>query len=93
MRDQEGFPLDMAYEMAKEKGWDVDWVEALADAGRQSIHKFDALIEEISMLEPDRLSGIRMSFASGLMASAGDGFHEKAQALYQRMRVGLTSAS
>jgi hypothetical protein len=85
MRDQEGFPLDMSYELAKERGWEVDWVEALADAARQCIFKYDALIEEISMLEPAKLESIKYIFASGLMSSEGSTFCDKAKDLYLRM--------
>ena len=86
MRDQEGFPLDMAYEIAKERGWNVDWVEALADAARQCVFKYDALIEEISMLEPEKLEAVNRIFASGLMSSEGASFCDKAKDLYRRMR-------
>jgi hypothetical protein len=85
MRDQEGFPVDMSYEIAKENEWDIDWVEALADAARNCILKYDALIDEISMLEPDKLEGIKHIFAVGLMTSDGDSFTEKASSLYNRM--------
>lgn len=86
MRDQEGFPLDMAYEIAKERGWEVDWVEALADAARQCIFKYDALIEEIGMLEPEKLEAVKRIFACGLMSSEGATFCDKAKNLYRRMR-------
>jgi hypothetical protein len=86
MRDQEGFPIDMSYELAKENGWEVDWVEALADAARQCIFKYDALIEEIKMLEPDRLDIVKRIFALGFMSSEGETFSKQASNLYNRMR-------
>ena len=86
MKDQEGFPIDMSYELAKENGWEVDWVEALADAARQCIFKYDALIEEIKMLEPDKLDGVKRIFAIGFMSSKGETFIEQANYLYNRMR-------
>jgi hypothetical protein len=86
MRDQEGFPIDMSYELAKENGWEVDWVEALADAARQCIFKYDALIEEIKMLEPDRLDIVKRIFALGFMSSEGETFSKQASSLYNRMR-------
>lgn len=52
MQDQEGFPVDMSYEMAKEKGIEIDWVEALVDAGRQCIFKYDQLLAQIRLLIP-----------------------------------------
>jgi hypothetical protein len=86
LRDQEGFPLDMAYEVTKERDWDVDWVEAMADAARQCVFKYKALVEEIAMLEPHKVEGLKMIFASGLMASEGATFCDKAKDLYRRMR-------
>lgn len=87
LRDQEGFPLDMSFEIARDRGWDIDWVEALADAARQCIFKFEALLEEIRMLEPEKVDIVQQIFAAGLMASEGETFCEKAQALYQRMHT------
>jgi len=86
MRDQEGFPIDMSYELAKENGWEIDWVEALADAARQCIFKYDALIEEIKMLESDRLDIVKRIFALGFMSSDGETFSKQANCLYNRMR-------
>lgn len=85
VRDQEGFPIDMAYEIAKERGWEVDWVEALADAARQCIFKYNALIEEIGMLEPEKLNAIKHLFACGLMTCEGATFCDKAKELYLKM--------
>ena len=93
MRDQEGFPVDMSYEIAKENGWEIDWVEALADAGRQCIFKYDALIEEIGMLEPDKLDGVKRMFALGFMSSGGETFTEQASSLYNRMRESHLTAA
>lgn len=86
MRDQEGFPVDMSYEIAKERGWEVDWVEALADAARQCILKYDALLEEIRMLEPHKVEAVTNIFACGLMSCEGETFCDKAAHLYKRMR-------
>jgi hypothetical protein len=86
MRDQEGFPIDMSYELAKDNGWEVDWVEALADAARQCIFKYDALIEEIKILEPDKLDIVKRIFALGFMSSDGETFSKQASSLYNRMR-------
>lgn len=85
LRDQEGFPLDMAYEMAKDKGWDVDWVEAMADAARQCVFKYDALVEEIAMLEPANLAAAKQIFACGILSSDGESFSDKAQEVYEKM--------
>jgi hypothetical protein len=87
LRDQEGFPLDMSYEICKENGWDVDWVDILADAARQCIFKFKAVVEEMEMLEPIKAKAAQDIFAIGLMQCHGDSFCEMAKNLYQSMRV------
>ena len=51
MKDTNGFPVDMSYEICKENGMDVDWIEALCDALRNDIFKYDQLEREILMLE------------------------------------------
>ena len=86
LRDQEGFPVDMSYEITKERGWEVDWVEALADAARQCILKYDALLEEIRMLEPAKVVIVQKIFACGLMSCEGATFCDKAAHLYNQMR-------
>lgn len=86
MRDQLGFPVDMSYELAKEKGWDVDWVEALADAARQCILKYDSLFEEIKMLEPHKSESAKTIFAHGLMSCEGETFCDKAQHLHSKIK-------
>lgn len=88
MRDQEGFPVDVSYEIAKERGWEIDWIEALADAGRQCIFKFQSLLEEIAMLEGDAEQAERV-FGMILMAQEGETFCEKAATLYRRQRPDL----
>jgi hypothetical protein len=85
MRDQEGFPVDMSYEITKEHKWEVDWVEALADAARQCVLKYDALLEEIRMLEPEKVGNVQKIFAFGLMSCEGATFRDKAAHLYKRM--------
>ena len=91
LRDQEGFPIDMAYEMAKEHGWEVDWVEAMADAARQCPFKYEALCDEIKLLEPDKFAAAFMVFSDGLLGCYGETFCEKAEQLYRKMRPALTT--
>lgn len=85
MRDTKGFPLDMAYELAKERGWEIDWVEAMADAARQCVLKYDALVDEIMMLEPHKVEAAKMVFASGIMSMDGATFQDRAENLYRKM--------
>lgn len=85
LRDREGFPIDMAYEVAKERGWVVDWVEAMADAARQGVAKYDALLGEIKLLEPDSAEMADTLFICGFMSQDGEDFRDKARALHRSM--------
>jgi alanyl-tRNA synthetase len=85
MKDREGFPIDMSYELAKENGWEVDWVECLADAMRQSPDKFKAVKAEIEMLDPDRLEDSLRVLLCGLGGSPGTNITDKAKSLHARM--------
>lgn len=92
LRDEQGFPVDMAYELARERGWEVDWLEALADAARQCVLKYLALLEEIRLLEPHKLAAVTTLFAAGLMACDGATFQDRAANLYRQMRAGRRSS-
>lgn len=48
---EQGFPIDMSYEILKEKGDHVDWLEALADAWLNDPLKYDIVLRDIAMLE------------------------------------------
>ncbi len=85
LKDESGFPIDMSYELAKESGWCIDWVEALVDAGRQCVFKFDALLEEIEMLEPGIGEKAVWVIASEFIAYPGLTFCEVNQILYTRI--------
>lgn len=39
MQDEVGFPIDASFDLCGERGHEIDWVEALADAGRQNVDK------------------------------------------------------
>ena len=86
LQDQEGFPVAMSFELAKERRWNIDWIEALADAARQSVKKFESLLAEINLLEPANIEAVQHVFRGGLMESAGATFCEKAESLYQYLR-------
>lgn len=85
LKDESGFPLDMSYELAKENGWEIGWVEAIADAARQSIPKMEALIAEIEMLEPGKGEAAQRIFASAFAGFKRGSFHETAQAIYEKI--------
>jgi hypothetical protein len=84
LRDRDGFPVDMAFEMARERGWVVDWVEALADAGRQCVLKCDALADEMRMLDPCNADAAWFVFQSAVMEREGT-FQERCAATYEKM--------
>lgn len=86
MRDEQGFPLDMSYEIAREKGWSIDWLEAMADAARQCILKLDALLAEMRLLLP--MAEVELwerLFRYSIMSAEGVTLQEKAGALYREM--------
>lgn len=87
MRDEHGFPVDMAFEIAKENKWDIDWVEAMADALRQCVLKYDALVAEMKMLEPSRADAALFVFKSGIMGCEGETICDRAEHLYRKMHA------
>jgi len=63
LRDQEGFPLEMAHLVCRDKGWRIDWLEAMADASRQD--KCPALMEQIEAFLPsDTVFMLKLGFVS-----------------------------
>src|SRR5574338_1516675 len=77
LKDEKGFPLDMAYELCLENGFLPDWAEALADAGSQSIVKFDALVNELGFLIGEHTEEIVQKFKlwGASLTKPGDTFH------------------
>ena len=85
MYDELGFPISMTFDIAKEKGWEIDWIEALADALRSDIFKYDLLLKEIEMLGED-VAVIKRMFPAFLMDCEGPTASDKAQHLYSKFR-------
>lgn len=92
LQDQEGFPVDMSYEEAKKNGIEIDWVEALVDAGRQGIEKYDSLCGQIALLiGDDQTRAVTRIFASAFMEfkpPVDDGsyfFPETCKKIYEHM--------
>jgi len=83
LKDELGFPLDMAYEECQRLGLSPDWVECALDAGRQSIDKFDSVMAEIKMLEGDN-SQVMMVIASGFTKYPNMEFSEACKMLHSR---------
>lgn len=50
MQDQEGFPLDAAYEECHLRGLEIDWLEALADCWLSSPLGFDSFTRQAALL-------------------------------------------
>ena len=84
-KDECGFPISITHDVAKEKGWEIDWIEALLDATRQN--KFDSVYSEILMLVPEQAEGIKYLFGLFIMLSGtiGGTIKEKAEYLYAEM--------
>ena len=51
--DQEGFPLEMSHLLCQQKGWAVDWLEAMADASRT--HNLPSLMDHVQTFLPDHV--------------------------------------
>lgn len=82
LKDETGFPISASYEEAQQRGLSVDWIEALADAARQDVIKFDALMSEIELLVPDEVETIRRMFFLFLLGCKGQTFEDKSTSLY-----------
>ena len=86
LKDEDGFPIDMSHELAQEQGAVVDWIEAMADAGRQCVFKFNGLLEEMRMLIGDeKTDQAERVFGMMLMPMPGEWFCDKASELHRRM--------
>jgi hypothetical protein len=75
MKDEVGFPMDMSYELAKDKGYHVDWCECLADAGRQKQSKFESTMREIGYLIGDEVAkeiGEKFALLVKFLVGSGD---------------------
>lgn len=50
LKDQCGFPLDMAFEICRERGMFIDYCELLSDAWLSGCAQFDAVVRELDLL-------------------------------------------
>ncbi len=55
MKDQCGFPLDASFDLAREKGLAIDYMELLCDAWLSDCLGFDAVVRELDMLGGSRV--------------------------------------
>lgn len=85
LKDTTGFPVEMSYLEARDRGMEIDWVEALADALRQGIEKFDAFAQEVRTLVPDQCPQIGRIFICGIMEQPGETLEEKGRSLWELM--------
>jgi hypothetical protein len=85
MYDETGFPISMSFDYLTEKGYEVDWVEAMCDALRQCVFKYDRLVAEIDMLLGENASGVKSMFTLFIMSFSGETIADKAQAMYEEM--------
>ena len=73
LRDQEGFPIEMSHLVCKDKGWAIDWMEAMADASTSN--NCPALIKAAEAFLPEHvIEGMKMGFVQ--MAWSGKTFVE-----------------
>ena len=59
--EQEGFPLEMSHMICRDKGWRVDWLEAMADASRSN--NCPALVKHIEAFLPcETMTALKLGF-------------------------------
>lgn len=69
LRQQEGFPLEMAHLVCCSHGWHIDWLEAMCDASQTN--DLPALWQQVSAFLPaDDLRRMKIGFAV-FLARAG----------------------
>jgi hypothetical protein len=49
-QDQNGFPIDASFDLCKEKGYEIDWLEAICDCWLNDSLKYDSFIRQANML-------------------------------------------
>ena len=89
-RDTIGFPYDMTYELCKEKGFEVDWLEALVKSlcNVADVFKYEQLLDEILLLEgKEKFDRIKNGLMFFIMGCEGDTLEEKARRAYAIMRL------
>lgn len=60
MKDQEGFPLDASFDLCRDKGLAIDYMEFLCDAWLSDCLGFDSVIRELDMLGGSRVDEWKM---------------------------------
>lgn len=65
MQTQEGFPVDMSFEMLREKGYDVDWREAYLSAMERHPNEYETLVSQAKQLDPELASESERGFQIG----------------------------
>jgi hypothetical protein len=70
---QDGFPIELSYLQAKQRGWCIDWAEAMAEAS--ITNDLPAIHEAMSQfLDEETMLGIKIRFAQ--LVNSGVGFSE-----------------
>ena len=73
LHDQEGFPLEMSYIMCRNERWDIDWMEAMADASRSN--NLPALMKAAEAFLPKHvIEHLKMGFVH--ITKSGKSFEE-----------------
>lgn len=85
LKVQEGFPLDMSCHIASQKGYDIDWVEVVADACNRK--EFNSLEKEVNLLLESREEYLTKEdwHHTLLLWSGGMQAHKTEKALYDHI--------
>ena len=63
MHDRIGFPVDCCIDEARDRGFLIDWLEALADCWLNDCLKFDSFVRQAGLADPS-LAGLAGRFAT-----------------------------
>ena len=86
MKDTLGFPLDISVMICREKGWNIDWCEFIADAGRHGAAKFLDAISEMEIINVPNLTEIQCKFFALLKLTPGEDTDEQCKHIYDEKR-------
>jgi alanyl-tRNA synthetase len=66
LQHESGFPVEMSFELAREKGCDVDWVEAFLSALERNPREYDTLLKQSKLIDPEYAEECERGFHFGL---------------------------
>ena len=65
LQTQEGFPIEMSFELAGERNQDSDWVEAFLSALERHPNEYETLVKQAKLLDPEYAEECERGFQLG----------------------------